>query len=360
VSSPVRILFLADSHLGLDLPVRPRVGRRRRGFDFLANYATALAPAFSGDVDLVIHGGDVFNRSAPHASIAHAAYEPLKRVADLGIPVFVVPGNHERSRLPHSPLLVHRNIHIFDVPRTFVAEVGGTRVALSGFPYERDDVRATFTDLVERTRWRECGDARRLLCIHHCVEGATVGPGNFTFTTASDVVRARDVSRSFSAVLSGHIHRHQVLTADLDGRPLAAPILYPGSIERTSFAEMDEPKGFMMVELDGRTGSLRWEFRELSARPMLRDEVDVDQMSGAALERSILAIVSRAPRDAVMSIRVTGNITDAHWKVISATHLRSFVPPTMNVDVIPANGFVRRRASQTVSEPALQFALFGD
>jgi DNA repair protein SbcD/Mre11 len=58
--APIRILFLADSHLGFDLPSAPRVQRRRRGADFLANYAAALEPARAGAVDLVVHGGDVF------------------------------------------------------------------------------------------------------------------------------------------------------------------------------------------------------------------------------------------------------------------------------------------------------------
>jgi hypothetical protein len=37
MSDDVRVLLLADSHLGFDLPVRPRSNRRRRGHDFLAN-----------------------------------------------------------------------------------------------------------------------------------------------------------------------------------------------------------------------------------------------------------------------------------------------------------------------------------
>jgi len=342
VPDPIRILFLADSHLGLDLPVRPRVGRRRRGFDFLANYSTSLAPALAGNVDFVVHGGDVFNRSAPHSSVAHQAYEPLRRVADLGVPVVIVPGNHERSRLPHARLLAHRNIHVFDAPRTFVVDVRGVRVALAGFPYERDDVRSKFPALVEQTGWRDHDADHRLLCVHHCVEGATVGPGDFTFTTASDVIRARDISSHFAAVLSGHIHRHQVLTTDLDGRSLAAPVLYPGSIERTSFAEMGEPKGFMMLRLGAERGLVSWEFQELPARPMERHELDASRLNGSELERSILDIVGRAPRDAVVSIRVTGGLDDEHWRVMSSVYLRARVPATMNVDVIPANGFVRR------------------
>ena len=41
----IRILFLADTHLGLDLPFRPRIQRRRRGPEFFTNFERALRPA---------------------------------------------------------------------------------------------------------------------------------------------------------------------------------------------------------------------------------------------------------------------------------------------------------------------------
>jgi len=96
VTLPIRILLLADSHLGFDLPLKPRVARRRRGHDFLANYAAALEPALAGEIDIVVHAGDVFDRSSVVSSLAYQAFEPLRRVADLGVPVLSVPGNHER------------------------------------------------------------------------------------------------------------------------------------------------------------------------------------------------------------------------------------------------------------------------
>lgn len=340
----IRILLLADSHLGFDLPVRARRERRRRGYDFLANHAAALAPAMNGEVDIVVHAGDVFNRSSVVKSLAYQAYEPLIRVADRGIPVFLVPGNHERSRFPHSRFLAHPHIHVFDRPRTFVTDVRGCSIGLSGFPYERDDVRTKFADLVEQTEWRSVSVTHRLLCIHHCVEGATVGPGDFTFTTASDVIRLRQVPPEFAAVLSGHIHRHQVLTTDLERRSLRAPVLYPGSIERTSFAEIDEPKGFMILRL-GAPPKVQWEFRRLPARPMIRHKLDADKLDAQALDAAIRVIVRDAPSDAVISIRVDGSLTEAHWRAFSSARLRELVPTTMNVDVVPADGFERAPAS---------------
>src|SRR6185503_4960245 len=118
VAAGARILLLADSHLGFDLPVRPRVERRRRGHDFLANYARALAPALAGEVDVVVHAGDVFDRSSVVSTLAWQAFEPLRRIADAGIPVLIVPGNHERSRLPHLRFARHPNLHVFAEPRS--------------------------------------------------------------------------------------------------------------------------------------------------------------------------------------------------------------------------------------------------
>jgi hypothetical protein len=190
MTNEIRVLFVADSHLGLDLPAKPRVDRRRRGHDFLANHATALETALAEKVDLVIHGGDVFDRPRVPASLAWQAYAPLIRVAEGGVPVFIVPGNHERGRLPHIGLAERPGLHVFDRPRTFTVSVRGTTLALSGFPYERRGVRGRFPQLLDETGWRATTDPEpdaRLLCVHHCVEGATVGPGDYTFTTATDV-----------------------------------------------------------------------------------------------------------------------------------------------------------------------------
>jgi DNA repair protein SbcD/Mre11 len=338
----LRILLLADSHLGFDLPDRPRATRRRRGHDFLDNYAAALAPALAGEVDVVVHGGDVFDRPRVPPSLAYQGLAPLTRIADRGVPVFIVPGNHERSIVPHHRFAAHRDVHVFDRPRTFMIEVRGMRLALTGLPCERTDVRARFADLLQSSEWSSACAAHRLLCVHQCVEGATVGPGNFTFTYASDVIRLRDVPPEFTAVLSGHIHRHQVLTHDLQHHPIAAPVLYPGSLERTSLAEIGEPKGFMIVHVGGEA-KLRWEFRPLHARPMLAHAIAVDHLSPAELDSAVRALVDAAPPDGILRIRMDGAVTGAHLRVVSAARVRGFAPPSMNIEIRTGDGFLRMR-----------------
>jgi DNA repair exonuclease SbcCD nuclease subunit len=357
VTSRIRILLLADTHLGFDLPTRARIERRRRGHDFLANYAAALEPALAGEVDLVVHGGDVFNRSRVPTSVAWQAFEPLTRVADRGIPVFVVPGNHERGRIPQIRFARHPRIHLFDRPRTFAVDVRDVRLAISGFPSERHEVRTTFVDLLESTRWRSATADVRLLCMHQCVEGATVGPNDFTFTTAADVIRGRDVPRGFSAVLSGHIHRHQVLTSDLRGNALAAPVLYPGSIERTSMAEADERKGFLIVEVTGGGAEARvdWRFHELPARPLVRCDLALDGVRDEVMESTIRAVIASAPPDAVLTIRVAGTISEQGKRVLAAANLRRLAPSSMNVELRMDNaeGLHGRRPSRYEENDAM-------
>ena len=86
----IRILLIADTHLGFDLPFRPRIKRRRRGPDFFANFTRALMPALRGEVDAVVHGGDVLYRSKVPARLVEMAFEPLNA------PVFY-PGSIERT-----------------------------------------------------------------------------------------------------------------------------------------------------------------------------------------------------------------------------------------------------------------------
>jgi len=212
-------------------------------------------------------------------------------------------------------------------------------VALAGFPSERDAVRARFIQLLEATRWRDIAADVRLLCLHQCIEGSTVGPGNYTFTSAADVIRCADIPSDFDAVLSGHIHRHQVLTRDLRGRVLGAPVLYPGSIERTSIAEADEDKGFILVEivLDNGQARVNWQFQSLPARPLVRCALDVSGCDDSELEARLRALLTDAPSDAVLTIRLDGTMTQHAAGPLSAANLRSLAPPTMNVELRLAN-----------------------
>ena len=106
-----RILFLSDTHLGLDLPQRPRVARRRRGPEFFAALDRALAPAARGEVDLVVHGGDVFFRSRVPPGLVDRAFAPLKAVAERGVETAQAKILDTRKRMSHATVTAYRTYH---------------------------------------------------------------------------------------------------------------------------------------------------------------------------------------------------------------------------------------------------------
>ncbi|MEE2775713.1 MAG: hypothetical protein VYE73_02990 [Acidobacteriota bacterium] len=122
----------------------------------------------------------------------------------------------------------------------------------------------------------------------------------------------------------------------LEGNRLAAPVLYPGSIQRTSFAEQAEDKGYMTLAVEppengGRLVSKR--FHRLPARPMVALELHPGTLRGedtrAWLERQAKAL----PPDAVLRLRVVSSPSGPSPR-ISSQALRSAVPDTMTLQVV--------------------------
>lgn len=335
-AAPIRILLIADTHLGIDLPLHPRIDRRRRGHDFFVNLDYALRPALDGQVDLVVHGGDLLDRSRIPPAIVEMALAPLIRVAEHGIPVYLVPGNHERSKIPMQLWTRHPNLFLFDRPKTFVQNVRGTSVALAGFPFARQS-RDRFGDLVKQTGYQDIKAGVQLLCLHQTVEGAKVGPSGFTFRSGADVIKGQDIPNDLAAVLSGHIHRQQILTRDLKGIPLPAPVIYPGSIERTSFAECKEEKGYMILEAEpaermaGRLVDAQ--FVHLYARPMETIKLQVDGKNCCDLAGDLREQLRSMDPNAIVRIVPLGSISAEHWQVLGAASIRTMAPSTMNVNV---------------------------
>lgn len=333
----IKILFLADTHLGFDYTFKPRVIRRRRGVDFFRNFERALEPAYQGEVDLVCHGGDIFYRSKVPARLVDMAFEPLHKIAEKGIPVYIVPGNHERSMIPFRVLAAHPHIFLFEKPMCYSVEIRGHRCVLAGFPFIRDGIREKFKQILHKTGWHDMRAATYILCMHQSVDGCTMGPRNYTFRGGADVVDIHDIPQEFCCVLSGHMHRWQVLDRDLAGVSCATPVLYPGSIERTSFAERDEKKGYLILQVPtddkGIGRQFHWQFNELPVRPMVQLEYDAAIKNTTRFEIWLRERMSRIPEDSIVKIRIRGEPSPEVLTTIRAGRLRSIAPMTMNVSV---------------------------
>ncbi len=113
-------------------------------------------------------------------------------------------------------------------------------------------------------------------------------------------------------------------------------MVYAGSIERTSFAERNEAKGFYDLAFApdnaGRWRLHRTEFVELPTRPMVDLEVD----PGVGREGLHAHLRDRAASihgDAVVRLTAGGELDPSVRAALTATFLRSAFPRSMNVQV---------------------------
>lgn len=113
----------------------------------------------------------------------------------------------------------------------------------------------------------------------------------------------------FAAVLAGHVHRAQVLRHGLDGRPARAPVVYPGSLERTAFAERGEPKGFLVLDMvPGASGGslVRCTFRPPDTRPMEVRPLRVGGLTAESLSRELRRVLASVAPDTVLRLEADG------------------------------------------------------
>jgi len=356
-SRHITVLFLADTHLGFDLPEHPRVDRPRRGDDFFANFARALAPAMAGRVDLVLHGGDLFYRSRVSTGLVKRVLEPIRAVTAQGIPFVFLPGNHERSAAPFPLLWDVPGLYVFARPETLRFDLAGLRLALAGFPHVRTDLAHGWEKRLAAMGVHDKPADVRVLCLHQTVEGAAVGKprgGTYVFRRGRDVIVGRSLPRGYAAVLSGHIHRHQFLQRDLAGRPLTAPVIYPGATTATSFAEWQERKGFLLLELaptaDGTGRLAGHQFVQVPSRPMVRHELEIERLAhetsasrpakgevSSDLRNAIVAeirgVLAETPHDAIVRFVVRGGDGRIPGQLPSAAEIRAFAGPRRIVEL---------------------------
>lgn len=351
MSHGLRILHLADSHIGAQLPARPRTDRPTRGDDFVHSYRRVLLRAREFDVDLVVHAGDVFDEPNPSLAAIAAAGEPLLALAADGIPVVIIPGNHERSILPGSLLFAHPNLFVVRDPTTLRFTLRGRSIAIAAVPCIRRESATRFGPALAAAGWENAAADLNLLIAHQSFDCAVCGSANYRFRPGDDVVDRSSIPDGFHYVAAGHVHRHQGLPlghiprtrstrrkeprADTEVSMFSAKpprddawhdaatdrIVYAGSPDRITFAERDEPKGCVLIEECGT--ALRWRFLAHDVRPMASLPLDVSGLNASQIRHTVLRWLGEQPPGAIAQVRLSGRATPRAMRGLAlAQHAR--------------------------------------
>lgn len=252
----MNILHVTDTHLGIDRWYRGAPPGWRRADDHMAALRTAVAPALEGEIDLILHTGDLFDRSQPPPRVVAEAAALL---AELGrhVPVVLMPGNHDRRGLSrHFPHPIP-GVQVHDAPAR--VEVKGLRLAV--VPFFRD------AGTWQAAAGIAASGGVDLLLAHQAFHGSRVPGITFRAGVQAETIGARHIPRGVRHVACGHIHPRQVVTVG------DAEVVFPGASERTAFVEREDTKGAVRWTF-GR--SLEWHWVDLPTRPMRQLEVPDD------------------------------------------------------------------------------------
>lgn len=311
----IKFLHLSDSHFGAHFPVRTSIRtnrlRKQYGERFFSVVKQILQKEVTeGDIDFVIHTGDFFNRSKPPPVIVDKALTPFSHIAQK-IPIYFVPGNHERGKLPFGLINFQENIKIFQKPRSFILEKSNLKIKISGIPYIRHNANSQFwkslDELIKSDREQRGKDFDfSILAIHQLISGSKIE--NYTFKNSLNTLNFQKALLNFDYIACGHVHRFQFLypnyrkenqpfnsISNLFGifqdlktqkwvfnsplklksnQTFSQPVIaYAGATERVSLVERNEAKGYITVTInvnnsDHNTNLIQYTFHPIDAIPM--------------------------------------------------------------------------------------------
>ncbi len=337
----IRLLHLADIHIGMENygQLDADVGINSRVVDFLRCFDEAIEYALGNEVDLVIFAGDAYKTRDPNSTYRREFAHRVKRLADAGIPVLLLVGNHDLPTAARraSSISIFQTLGVANVT---VADTGkvhrittrrGLPVQVATIPYPirsrllaHDEFKdMSFHKLDAELQKLITGNIQALVeeldpCIpailaaHLSVSEAKQGSEQHVMI-GRDVVILKSVvaDPAFDYVALGHIHKHQDLNQGAH-----PPVVYAGSIERIDFGEEGEEKGFVVADIE--RGQASYQFIPVHARPFITIRIRAEGPDPMAQIRDEIA--RHDVRGAV--VRVMIRVGEEEEKLIQEQEIR--------------------------------------
>ncbi len=273
----------ADLHLGARFKgmsdTDPKEAERMTRTVF-ESFSRIVDLALSEEADAMFIAGDAFDEETITPRTRMFLADELKRV---GIPVFMVRGNHDPVTSWEESIPFPPNVRVFGTePETVgIPGVDGAEV-----------VGASFADWEEKrnlpSMLRGTPGKFTVACVH-CDVGGTSKDYSYSPCTLSDLS-----GRNVDYWALGHIHKRSVLSQD----PWA---VYPGNIQGRSFKETGEKGAYVVKVVDGRVGEAR--FVPTQGRVWYDETVDI---TGKDLNAVIRELSQRIARDSLVRLTFVG------------------------------------------------------
>ncbi len=345
----LKILHFADAHIDMANYGRhdPESGLPLRVLDFLKSLDTIVDAAINEKVDLVIFAGDAYKDRTPAPTYQREWGRRIIRLSQAGIPTLLLIGNHDISpasgrahaiqefdtlQVPHIHVLAKPCFmppaELENLPLQVIALPWVSRSALmASLGLSGEDTGDIYAELEVRLAalvqtWLEQADSSLpvVMTAHASIQGAAFGYER-TVMLGSDLVLSGALVRDprLDYVAMGHIHKPQDLNKD--GHP---PVIYPGSIERVDFGEIDDDRFYVIAHVS--RGKTRVEWRKLNGvRPFIDRHVTLTSDQG--IDEALRGALPPAEAFAGAIVRLVVDYPRQWEPMIDEASLREYLAP---------------------------------
>ncbi len=384
----MKLLHTADIHLGAKTYGRrdPETGLNTRLLDVRRSFETLVQRALDEDIDAFLFCGDAYHTADPTPTQQKLFAECLQPLAAADVPIVLIIGNHDHpvtfGRASSLDIFeyVDGEVYCYRKPSASVQVIDTKSGPLQLIPLPwpirsqiltKDEYRSMSPDelrqfieekyvnyvqrraeevrneaVVERadgTEHQLSPDVPTVLAGHVTVQGAELSGSERTTLISSEpkFTVGQLAVAPIHYVALGHIHRAQ--NRNPDGQP---PVVYAGSIERVTFSERDEEKGFYLVDVEpGRNPVTYVTFEETPARAFVALHVDARD-ADEPTERILAAIEQAEVTDAI--VRVRYHVEEAQLSLVDQDRLRAALDEADTIAAIERTVDPAERKRRTV------------
>jgi len=277
-------------------------------------FKKAIAMVIERKVNFLLISGDLFNTALPQIDYIKECTGELKKLKDLGIPVYMIAGSHDFSPsgktmldvLEKAGLII--NVMQFNEDGTLKFTQDKTGAKITGMLGKKGGLEISDYETLN-TKPLEDEEGFKIFMFHTAIN--EFKPEGLEDMAGAD---AATLPKNFQYYAGGHVH---YIFQKAFGKGV---LTFPGALFPNNFKEMEEWQygGVYFVDENAQ-----WEYVPVKIKDVVPFVIDVDGLSPEkATQKIIQEVRSKNTQDTIVTLRVRGELdgktSDVNFKEVFA------------------------------------------